>query len=227
MANNNLNNLDLFIEKSKLLSIYINEFENIEQAFTHIIQLCKNKDFCEIISTDTKNNNSDTLLVNETSSFAEIKRREKKIINASVLQDLEKRFGINTYEKFSTLCKTNDIECITDEISNYLGGIDIGLSFAECAVAASGTCLVNCANEEIRLASMISEINIIFLEKSKIYQSLDDISDFMEQLLSSDEAQCITFISGASRTSDIERILTIGAHGPLEMHVVLLDNLAV
>jgi L-lactate dehydrogenase complex protein LldG len=37
-------------------------------------------------------------------------------------------------------------------------------------------------------------------------------------------ADYTSFITGASRTADIERVLAIGVHGPLELHILLLED---
>jgi L-lactate dehydrogenase complex protein LldG len=42
--------------------------------------------------------------------------------------------------------------------------------------------------------------------------------------LSKDGPAYVAFVTGASRTADIERVLAIGVHGPLEMHILLLED---
>jgi L-lactate dehydrogenase complex protein LldG len=78
-------------------------------------------------------------------------------------------------------------------------------------------------NEDVRLSSMISEICVIALPKSKIVNDLYDSEDFMNKVMNKGPAMFTSFISGASRTADIERVLTIGVHGPLELHVALTE----
>jgi L-lactate dehydrogenase complex protein LldG len=62
------------------------------------------------------------------------------------------------------------------------------------------------------------------VEASRIKEKLEDIVDFLEEC-SEKEHGYLAFISGASRTADIERVLTIGVHGPREMQVIIVEDM--
>ena len=121
-------------------------------------------------------------------------------------------------------CQEKGFLCIKNGLRKYLAGIDVGLSFAEAGVAASGTCMVDNDNEDVRLAGMISEINIIVLKKSEIYPDLPSIADLLRKRMSSYLGTFTTLITGPSRTADIERVAAVGVHGPLELHIILLED---
>ena len=91
-------------------------------------------------------------------------------------------------------------------------------------MAASGTCLVATTNEDARLAGMISEINVLLLKKSEIYPDLPSITDILRQCMTAEPGTFTTLITGPSRTADIERVAAVGVHGPLELHIVILED---
>ena len=76
--------------------------------------------------------------------------------------------------------------------------------------------------EDARLASMLSEVHVIAVPASKVVSGSYDAEDYLREALSGN--MYTTFISGCSRTSDIERVLTLGVHGPLELHVALITE---
>ena len=105
----------------------------------------------------------------------------------------------------------------------HLAGIDVGFSIADMAIAETATCVLECRSEDARLAGMVCEIHVIAVPKSCIVNTSYEAEDYLRKLMS-DGPMYTAFISGPSRTADIERVLTIGVHGPLELHIALMEG---
>jgi L-lactate dehydrogenase complex protein LldG len=103
------------------------------------------------------------------------------------------------------------------------GGIDAAFSVASLGIGETATCVLESGPEEGRAASELCEIHVIALPKSKIVASLYEAEDFLKRALSKD-SNYVSFITGPSRTSDIERVMALGVHGPLELYAALLDE---
>ena len=102
-------------------------------------------------------------------------------------------------------------------------GINSALIDADAGIAETGTAIVDSSDEQIRLATCLSENLILVLKKSSIVEKLEDISEYMNEKMSEDK-DYMAFITGASRTADIERVLTIGVHGPVTCKIILLED---
>jgi L-lactate dehydrogenase complex protein LldG len=101
--------------------------------------------------------------------------------------------------------------------------IQVGLTGADFALADTGTLILVSGNSGGRCLSLAPPVHIALLPAERLLPSLDDfLALFPEEdsLLSLGSA--VTFISGASRTADIELKLVHGAHGPKELHVITL-----
>ena len=103
-------------------------------------------------------------------------------------------------------------------------GIDEAVVEADYAIAETGTVVLDSADETLRLATCLAEKLTVLVEASRIKEKLEDIVDFMEAC-SEKKHGYLAFISGASRTADIERVLTIGVHGPREMQVIIVEDM--
>ncbi|TYB34000.1 MAG: hypothetical protein FXF49_03245 [Flexistipes sinusarabici] len=103
-------------------------------------------------------------------------------------------------------------------------GISAACIEADWGVANSGTVVIDSSREEIRLASSLAEHLQVVLLKSRIVNTIFDIKDYMKEHTEKNNAY-IAFITGASRTADIERVLTIGVHGPVKMTVFIINDL--
>jgi len=94
-----------------------------------------------------------------------------------------------------------------------------GLTGAFAAVADTGTLALHSGPKRLQAASLLPEVHIVVLYSRDIYSSMDQVLN-LEEI--SDSA-AISLISGPSRTADIEMTLTIGVHGPKEVHVFCFE----
>ena len=103
-------------------------------------------------------------------------------------------------------------------------GITSAIVEVDYAIAETGTVVVDSCNENKRLATCLAEKLLAVLPLSKLVASLNDVADFIEDR-TTDMGGYVAFTTGASRTADIERVLTVGVHGPKEMTVYILNDM--
>lgn len=113
------------------------------------------------------------------------------------------------------------VSILKEGLRTRMDGIDVGFTVADMGIADTGTAVMRCAGEDARLATMICETHVLALPESKIVASSYEAEDFLREAMAG--PMYAAFISGSSRTSDIERVLTLGVHGPLELHIVLTE----
>lgn len=114
----------------------------------------------------------------------------------------------------------NDIEFLENADKTQLFESDLGITSAQFAIAETGTLVLESDRENHRLISLVPPIHLCILEAKNIKQTLGEVLEATSKNLS----KTITFITGASRTSDIELTLAIGVHGPGELFVIVIDN---
>jgi L-lactate utilization protein LutC len=91
----------------------------------------------------------------------------------------------------------------------------VGVTKAICGLADTGSVLVADGAGDPLTASLLPEIHIAILKAENILPSLPDAMKLIANI------SAAVFITGPSRTADIEMTLTIGVHGPKEIHVFL------
>ena len=96
----------------------------------------------------------------------------------------------------------------------------VGVSQVECAIAATGTLVTDAAPVERRLASALPLIHVAVVPTNAIHA---DMAAALQQVHPS-RTGYISLITGPSRTADIERVLTIGVHGPARLVIVCVDE---
>jgi L-lactate dehydrogenase complex protein LldG len=102
---------------------------------------------------------------------------------------------------------------------------DLGIVGVAYAIAETASCAVIQRKGVARLASLAPPVLAVVVEAEQVLESLDDFFAVMRleyQKGRSHWAPYFNFISGPSRTADIEQTLTIGVHGPGQVHLVLV-----
>jgi L-lactate dehydrogenase complex protein LldG len=94
----------------------------------------------------------------------------------------------------------------------------LGVTGAQAAIAETGTLVLTSGAERHRLISLLPPIHVAVLEASQIVETLGDALKLARG------HPAVTFITGPSRTADIELTLVVGVHGPKELHVLLIDD---
>ncbi|MDR7416704.1 MAG: LUD domain-containing protein [Armatimonadota bacterium] len=96
---------------------------------------------------------------------------------------------------------------------------DAGLTGADWGIAETGSLVLLVGPAQDRLLSLLPPVHIALLPEDRIVADLDAL---FERLAPCDLPAALTFITGPSRTADIEQTLTPGVHGPGVVHVVLV-----
>jgi len=97
----------------------------------------------------------------------------------------------------------------------------IGIRQVDWALADTGTLVQDATSIAKRLVSTLPEIHIALLPSNGL---LADMTALLEKL-SPQQMNYISMITGPSRTADIERVLTIGVHGPKRLIIIVIDDL--
>ena len=100
----------------------------------------------------------------------------------------------------------------------------VGVVRAAKGIAQTGTCIVVTDDESVRLDTMLPEVSVILLNRADVLPDLPSAAPFLRAEQTQGRASYVSFITGPSRTADIERVSAIGVHGPLELHIVLIGG---
>ncbi len=103
---------------------------------------------------------------------------------------------------------------------------DIGISGANVVAADTGTLIIIENEGNARLCTGLPPVHIALVGMEKVVPTLSDackVAEVTWRYANYTVPSYVNLISGPSKTGDIEKVTTYGAHGPREMHVVFLD----
>ncbi len=128
--------------------------------------------------------------------------------------------------KLRSLLEEAGVETVVEDFRNKAPQAAAGLTGANFALADTGTLVLESTAEDIRLASTLPERHFVLLDPAKILADGREAVPVLRALHQRDSRNYIAYITGPSRTADIERVLTIGVHGPVELHILLVPELS-
>ena len=99
----------------------------------------------------------------------------------------------------------------------------VGITGAYCAIAETGTLVTLSGPDAPPTVSLLPETHIAVLKSERIVRSMEDAWELMRRELGT-LPRGVNFISGPSRTADIEQTVTLGAHGPYRVHIVVVES---
>ena len=108
------------------------------------------------------------------------------------------------------------------EILAAEGAEHVGVARVAKGIADTGTCVVETDDEETRLKTMLPETTVFIVRAADIVPHLADIAPFLRSRQADGRVSYTSFITGPSRTADIERVSAIGVHGPLAVQIILV-----
>ena len=98
----------------------------------------------------------------------------------------------------------------------------VGITGAFCAIAETGTLMTLSGAKTPATVSLLPETHIAIVPASRIVRGMEEAWDLARTELGA-LPRAVNFISGPSRTADIEQTVTLGAHGPYRVHIMLVS----
>ena len=100
----------------------------------------------------------------------------------------------------------------------------VGITGCFCAIAETGTLMLLSGPETPPETSLLPETHIAVVSVNRIVPGMEDEWALLRAERPGALPRAVNFISGPSRTADIEQTLVLGAHGPYRVHIVLITG---
>jgi L-lactate dehydrogenase complex protein LldG len=121
-------------------------------------------------------------------------------------------------------CGTLEVDGSGGFDKDALEACDAGITACESLVAQTGSILVDSGSCGGRALSILPHVHVVVATTAQIVATLGDALEQTRRRHAGRLPSMLSFITGPSRTGDIERILVLGAHGPKELVVILIED---
>lgn len=162
----------------------------------------------------------------EVSQVADLNAAAKYISNICKGTTLVPETFLAKKYNLRTLLTSEGIDVFNGDFRKAGQMPDGGVTFCNFCMADSGTVVLESTDEDIRLATTLPETHFVIVDPAKILEDNLAAVPTMTQMHEGNDPRFVAYITGPSRTADVERVLTIGCHGPRELHILLVNNIS-
>ncbi len=157
-------------------------------------------------------------------SFFLVNDREELAACVSQVRDAEgwKTVGAHPGELTDFVCNRLGLPvCLTKQgyAVSELEACSVGISECDALVAQTGSVLVTSRSAGGRALSVLPPHHIVLARRDQLVAGLPEAFQLLKRKYGANYPSFISFITGPSRTGDIERILVLGAHGPKKLTI--------
>lgn len=113
-----------------------------------------------------------------------------------------------------------------DVTSGRSNGLDLsGITHAETAIAETGTLAILSGHENPTTLNFLPDNHIVVLHAADLVADLESVWVRVRKKFGKGEMpRTVNFVTGPSRSGDIEQTILLGAHGPRALHIVIVEG---
>ncbi|MGH9439136.1 MAG: LutC/YkgG family protein [Terriglobia bacterium] len=101
----------------------------------------------------------------------------------------------------------------------------VGFTGVEFALAESGSLVLSSLTEGSQLTSLAPPVHVAVFRRNQVVETLEEVLvSISGELGASMPGRSVVFVTGSSRTADIEQITIHGVHGPTQVHAILAED---
>ena len=152
-------------------------------------------------------------------------RWQSDLLDTLEIDDALHAGGANVHTAAPT--SEDDAASRRQELRDLLARADLGLSGVDAVIAETGTLMLTAQPGQMRGVSLLPPVHVALARTDQVVATFADALRTVQRAgedVQQNLTSCISFVTGPSRTGDIELKLTVGVHGPGELHLVLLDE---
>lgn len=125
-------------------------------------------------------------------------------------------------QEIKSLLNTYGFPYISSE--NGFEQAEVGITGCEALIARNGSIMISNASLSGRRLNIYPPIHIVFAKASQLVMDIKHGFTLLKEKYGESLPSMISMITGPSRTADIEKMLVLGAHGPKDLYVFLIED---